>query len=221
MLHLATMHTASLPTHCRLCHTPSEKAYENTQFFECQMCKGLVRFPEFLLSREKEKARYDLHQNNPEDPGYRSFLTPIISLISEWQIPGDKGLDYGCGPGPVSLELLSQKNIDCVGYDPFFCAHEEVLNSCYDFVLCTETIEHFYHPDKEFQLLHRLLKPNGFLYLMTFFYDKNTLDFGKWYYKNDPTHVFIYQSQTLDYITQEFGFERVYHEGRIAVLQKK
>ncbi len=33
-----------------------------------------VRMRQAFLSAEDEKARYDLHQNNPNDEGYKQFL---------------------------------------------------------------------------------------------------------------------------------------------------
>ncbi len=49
---------------------------------------------------------------------------------------------------------------------------------------------------------------------MTHLYDEN-IDFEKWYYKNDPTHVFIYQEKTIEYIAKEFGFSSFCIENRL------
>jgi hypothetical protein len=35
----------------------------------------------------------------------------------------------------------------------------------------------------------------------------STIDFSKWWYKNDPTHVFIFQEKTFEYIKKEFDFK--------------
>ena len=49
---------------------------------------------------------------------------------------------------------------------------------------------------------------------MTDLYNEN-IDFHNWYYKNDPTHVFIYQMNTIHWLQQEFGFADVKIDGRL------
>ena len=64
---------------------------------------------------------------------------------------------------------------------------------------------------------HELLEQNekdGKLYCMTDLYDKS-INFHKWYYKNDSTHVFIYHKNTIHWIKEKFGFSNVTIEGRL------
>jgi hypothetical protein len=49
---------------------------------------------------------------------------------------------------------------------------------------------------------------------MTHLYDPS-IEFNSWYYKNDPTHVFIYQKETIEWIKQRFNFSSVAIEGRL------
>ena len=88
------------------------------------------------------------------------------------------------------------------------------MDEKYDYIACCEVIEHFYDPKKEFALLKKLLLKRGRLYCMTEIYDQN-IDFGSWYYKNDPTHVFIYHKRTIDWINTEFSFSDVNINGRL------
>ena len=67
-------------------------------------------------------------------------------------------------------------------------------------------IEHFYNPKKEFELLKSLLKKDGVLYLMTGIYSEE-IDFSKWWYKNDLTHVFIFTKETFSFIKEKFEFK--------------
>ena len=59
-----------------------------------------VQSADYLSARE-EQAEYDLHENSPDDPRYRNFLSqlfePVLAMIS----PGSYGLDFGSGPGPT------------------------------------------------------------------------------------------------------------------------
>ncbi len=52
---------------------------------------------------------------------------------------------------------------------------------------------------------------------MTDIYNKS-IDFHSWYYKNDNTHVFIYQKETFDWIKEHYGFSKVEIEGRLITL---
>jgi Methyltransferase domain len=63
-------------------------------------------------------------------------------------------------------------------------------------------MEHLHDPLKEFGLLKSLLKPQGKLYCMTHLYDES-IDFAKWYYKNDKTHVCIYQKETVKFLQEK------------------
>jgi len=170
--------------------------------------------------REKEKLRYEEHINNVEDKGYQKFVSPITLAILKDFFPVHKGLDFGAGTGPVIAKILTNNNYSIQLYDPFFHNHPELLNHKYNYIVCCEVMEHFYHPKKEFELLYNLLQPNGKLYCMTDLWDEN-IDFHKWYYKNDKTHVFIYTKDTIHWIQKEIGFSDVTIAGRLVTFYNK
>jgi len=157
------------------------------------------------LSLEREKARYETHNNDVHDPEYQRFVSPIVSSALRDLSPSHSGLDFGAGTGPVISKLLRDQGFNIVQYDPFFHDHPALLEDTYDYIVCCEVVEHFCLPSREFALLKRLLKPQGILYCMTELY-RQGIDFSNWYYINDPTHVFIYQSTTMEWIRQEYGF---------------
>ena len=50
---------------------------------------------------------------------------------------------------------------------------------------------------------------------------RDNIDFSKWWYKNDLTHVFIYSEKTFEWIKKEFGFENMFIEKNfIKFIQK-
>ncbi|MCL4857464.1 MAG: methyltransferase, partial [Flavobacteriales bacterium] len=57
----------------------------------------------------------------------------------------------------------------------------------------------------------------GKLICMTDIYNP-TIDFASWYYKNDPTHVFIYQKETFEWIKTTFNFSELTIEKRLVVF---
>ncbi|MFD1095467.1 class I SAM-dependent methyltransferase [Salegentibacter chungangensis] len=164
--------------------------------------------PEYFISPAKEKQRYEEHNNDVTDKRYQDFVSPITSAVINEFPETAMGLDYGCGTGPVAASELGKKNYQIILYDPYFRNDREALTKLYDFIICCEVMEHFQEPAKEFRKLFGLLKPGGKLYCKTALYSPE-IDFEKWYYKNDPTHVFLYTKKSLEIIRELFRFSDV------------
>lgn len=160
------------------------------------------------VSSAEEETRYKQHNNDVEDVHYQKFVSPITTAVLNDFTVNERGLDFGAGTGPVISKVLEDNGFKIVQYDPFFHKNPGLLNQSYHYIVCCEVIEHFHDPYEEFKLLKRLLLPNGKLYCMTNVY-RNPINFETWYYKNDPTHVFIYQEETMHYLAKEFNFSDV------------
>jgi len=172
-----------------------------------------------LPTPEEEKRRYEEHNNDVNDPKYQAFVSPITSGIFQEMTAEHSGLDFGSGTGPVVSKVLKDRGYNIREYDPFFASDPHSLKIRYDYIVCCEVIEHFHHPAVEFKQLHNLLNPGGPLYCMTHLYHPG-IDFNKWYYKNDPTHVFIYQKETLQWIKKTFRFTSLEIHNRMVVFTK-
>jgi SAM-dependent methyltransferase len=198
---------------CTLCFGES-KNFFNQKFYECQVCAGIFLSNKFYISEEAERLHYETHNNDIHDLRYQKFVSPITNQVSLNFKACHMGLDFGAGTGPVISKVLRDKGYQIVEYDPFFNSDTTLLDRQYDYIVCCEVMEHFHNPAKEFALLRSLLKPNGILYCMTECYDAS-IDFGSWYYKNDPTHVFFYQDKTLELMKSKYNFKEVKKEGRL------
>ncbi len=205
-----------MPNNCPLCNGASTVFYRYKQrlYHRCNNCQGIFVDAKLRLSGEAEMKRYNEHNNDVEDAGYQKFVSPIPTAIMCDYTKNHKGLDFGAGTAPVISKILNDNAYNIVQYDPFFHNYPKLLEHKYDYIACCEVIEHFNNPKKEFGLLKRLLQKGGKLYCMTDIYD-DTIDFHKWYYKNDRTHVFIYHNKTLQWIKDEFGFLGVTIKGRL------
>ena len=212
MLKLFTMNHTSNPL-CPLCGSPSEEFFQE-KFFICSNCTGIFLPKHLLLDSISERKRYETHNNDVNDIRYQTFVSPITKAILNEFSTEQIGLDFGAGTGPVISKILADNNYNIKQYDPFFHNFPALLNTKYDYIACCEVIEHFYDPLKEFKLLKNLLKNNGALFCMTAIYD-NSIDFTKWFYKDDPTHVFIYQKETLEWIQNNVGFSRIIIENKL------
>ncbi len=210
-----------MTTNCPLCSSIGTTFFkdEKQHFYLCRTCKGIYRNTSEYLNQTDEKERYQHHKNHIKDLGYIKFADPIISSVKKYFNKNHRGLDFGAGHTPVISEILKNVNYQVEIYDPLFFNNKKVLKNKYDFITCCEVIEHFYKPKKEFELLYNLLKPNGKLICMTLIYHKS-IDFENWFYKNDPTHVFLYQKETFLWIKNNFNFQNVKIDNRLITFTK-
>ncbi len=209
---------------CPLCEASNTDHYHQDNrrhYYQCQHCQLIFADPDSLLDSESEKEVYDQHENNSEDQGYRRFLSrvanPLLAKLPEGKAL--KGLDFGSGPGPTLSVMLEEAGHQVAIYDPYFAPNEQVLSQQYDFITCTEAIEHFYTPKKEWQLLLSMLKPGGWLGFMT----KLALDydaFARWHYKNDPTHVSFFSQATFQFLAQRDGLDVEFVGNDVILLRK-
>ncbi|WP_347259047.1 class I SAM-dependent methyltransferase [Methylocaldum sp.] len=90
----------------------------------------------------------------------------------------------------------------------------------YDFVTCTEVAEYFHQPSREFRRLDALLRPGGWLALMTCFQSDDTR-FADWHYRRDPTHVVFYREATLRRLAGRHGWHCEIPCPNVALMRKE
>ena len=168
---------------------------------------------EFLPDRDAERERYLQHNNRVDDPDYRAFLSRLWDRVRPLLAPGSVGLDYGSGPGPALLAMMREDGFDVRAFDPIFAPDLAALESTYDFVVCTETAEHFHRPGAEF------LRLDGLLAVMTSVID-DPAAFGDWHYRRDPTHVSFYGAETMVWIADRMGWRLSTPARDVAVFSK-
>ena len=193
---------------CAVCRSPRTRPFLEIgaqRYFRCERCAATLLDPACFLAPADERAHYDTHENDPADPGYRTFLSRLADPLLARLAPGQTGLDYGCGPGPALATMLREAGHTMATYDPFYDRNADALSAAYDFITCTETIEHFHRPNDEFRRLDGLLRPGGILAVMTMFQTDDGR-FAGWHYRKDPTHVVFYREQTLQVIAGDFGW---------------
>ncbi|OIQ19812.1 MAG: 2-polyprenyl-3-methyl-5-hydroxy-6-metoxy-1,4-benzoquinol methylase [Bacteriovorax sp. MedPE-SWde] len=209
---------------CTLCHSSNTVVYTQLpteQYFQCSDCSLIFQDPETYLDNVEEKARYETHENNPEDQGYRKFLSRVVDPLLERINKDDLGLDFGCGPGPTISVMLGEKGITVDNYDLYFMPETELVENKYDFITSTEVFEHFYKPGEEFEKVWSLLKPGGLLGVMTVFYPDSVEKFHSWWYKNDPTHVCFFSPEAFEFIAQKYGAKLEIIGDQVIFLRKE
>ena len=190
---------------CIVCHSPAIEnfgIFDSKHYWKCHYCEVKFLDKHHFLTRAEERKHYSTHDNRIDDPAYRHFLGKLKEPLTQLLLQGDVGLDYGCGSGPALADMFRKDGFEVDLYDPFFFPKRGVFNKKYDFITCTETVEHFHDPFQEFTKMDCLLKAGGTLGLMTCFSTSDEA-FEDWYYRRDPTHVVFYNEHTFKVISSQ------------------
>ena len=211
------------PKACVVCLAAGPRPFmevEGQGYWRCDVCEATFLDPGQRPTPEDEFAHYRHHENDPDDPRYRAFLSKLaVPLLTKLK-PGMSGLDYGCGPGPALAAMLEEAGLGMRLYDPFFRPGRDALQRTYDVITLSEVAEHFFDPAAEFAQLDRLLKPGGWLGMMTCF-QTDDARFANWHYRRDPTHVVFYRPATLQVIAEQQGWSCEIPCKDVALMQKR
>mgnify|MGYP000075434650 CR=1 FL=1 len=93
------------------------------------------------------------------------------------------------------------------------------LSGEYDFITATEVVEHLHRPAFELERLWSLLRPGGWLGIMTSRHD-SAQDFLTWHYRNDPSHVIFFSERTFGWLGDEWRTEPRFPAADVALMQK-
>lgn len=207
---------------CPLCHHTDTVFYHadtRRPYHQCRQCALVFVPPAWHLAPDAEKARYDLHNNDPDDPGYRRFLSQLLVPVCTQVARPARGLDFGCGPAPVLAALFTAAGYEMAIYDPFYAPDPTPLAETYDFVSASEVAEHLYAPGAVFAQLLALVRPGGWLAFMTGLVPGKDA-FAHWHYTFDPTHVCFFSRETFAWWARTTGCALRF-PGRNVILLRK
>lgn len=207
---------------CRLCGAGTLSSFQRVgslDYLRCRFCQGTLLARRHLPPLPTEEAHYRLHRNDVNDAGYRLFLERLVRPLAVRLEPGSIGLDYGCGPGPAGAAMLRERGHTVIEYDPLFAPAYDALDDRYDFVFCSEVVEHFHEPFSEFGRINSLLRPGGWLAIMTCFQTDDAA-FENWHYRRDPTHVAFYREHTFHVLARRFDWTIQVPARNVVLLRK-
>lgn len=204
---------------CRAGQTNFFVNVESRDYWRCDQCEATFLDPGQRPGPQAEKTEYDLHRNAAEDEGYRGFLSRLAEPLIARLPPNSEGLDYGCGPGPALARMLTDAGHRMATWDPIYAPNPSVFSHTYDFVTCTEVVEHMHRPADEFDRIDALLRPGGILGVMTTF-QTDDARFANWHYRRDPTHVVFYRESTLAFIADRIGWTMEAPRANVAIFHK-
>ncbi|WP_223670907.1 class I SAM-dependent methyltransferase [Kangiella shandongensis] len=208
---------------CPLCTSHHIEHYyrdKKRTYQRCLQCNLIFVPDEYHLAQAQEKQVYDFHENSLQDAGYRKFLDKLLAPLSQRLAPHARGLDFGCGPGPTIKPMMEEQGFSVNNYDIYYANNPAALSRHYDFITCTEAIEHFSRPGKELSRLDSLLESGGFLGIMT--KRATTKDaFSQWHYKNDPTHICFFSEATFRWLADWLNYDVDFPGNDTVILQKR
>ncbi|MDR5867508.1 class I SAM-dependent methyltransferase [Halomonas koreensis] len=211
-----------MPT-CPLCASPHPVAYHRDarrDYLQCRQCELVFVPAEQRLGPDEEKAVYDRHENSPDDPGYRRFLSRLFEPLAARLPPGARGLDFGAGPGPTLSVMFEEVGHPMAIYDPFYAPDRRALAARYDFITATEVVEHLFAPGAELERLAGLLAPGGWLGLMTKRV-RSAEAFAGWHYILDPTHVCFFSEASFRWLAARLDMAVSFPSDDVALLQRR
>lgn len=188
--------------------------------FHCRNCDLIFKDPQSYLNWDDQRDRYDLHENNIENPGYVEFFEQLMKPLRPFLKSSQSALDWGSGPGesPVLAQLLGREGLKVDIYDPIY--QPVVPSGHYDVITSTEVVEHFQNPRGSFREILSHMRPGGVFAGLTQFHSGPGM-FSNWWYVKDPTHVVFYSERTLQWVAGEFGLEVLYLQHPVFVFRKR
>jgi SAM-dependent methyltransferase len=198
---------------CKICGSDTRLIYDkqfDINYYNCPKCEFIQMEDQAIISFDKERAVYDLHENSFENEGYvnmfREFLNRGVVPFKE----EGKLLDFGSGPEPVLVKLIEKEyEYEVVYYDLHYQPEKIYEGKVFDVITSTEVVEHLSDPMTVFELFHNLLDKGGIISFMTLLHNNDPEWFLKWWYRRDETHTSFFTEETIAYIAKEIGFDKI------------
>lgn len=188
-------------------------------YWRCPRCLVTFLDPRQRLALADEHDHYRLHRNDPDDPRYRRFLQPLATQLLQRLPLASHGLDFGCGPGSALAAMLREAGQRVALYDPLFAENPAALQCQYDFIACSEVVEHLHQPAAVFAQFNQMLKPGAWLGIMTGLLSDDGA-FARWHYRRDPTHVVFYRGTTFAHLARRYAWRCELPCANVVMLQK-
>jgi len=191
------------------------------KYYYCPLCEYIFKSPECYQSIEAQKARYDLHENNENDPGYEAYFKRFLDFVLPLVGKPTTALDFGCGRSSLLAKLLGRKGIACDYCDPLYHPGNLDDSKKYQLIVSTEVFEHLHDPKEVFEDLLARVENGGYLAIQTQFHPNEIEQFKKWYYHQDPTHIVFFRAKTFKVLCEIYNCKFVGDNGKnMVVIQK-
>ncbi len=182
-------------------------------YHSCPSCGYIFKSPEHHHDLFAQKARYDLHENDPDDPSYRAYFQRFLDYVLPLVPAGGRALDFGCGASDLLASMLAEAGYTVDRYDPIYYPDSAYASQTYDLIVSTEVFEHLDDPFNTLRHLTERLTPTAHLALQTQFLPDTHEAFLDWYYRLDPTHIGFFTPRTFVVMGEQLGLRVVGEDG--------
>ncbi len=175
------------------------------------------------------KYRQYWDKENPDQQAITKSSIIKVDFVLQTK-SNEQLLDAGCGSGLLTEWLRNNKGYDVTGVDasdeagklcsthniPFKRVNLETdklpfLDKSFDVATCFELIEHIRNPENLLKEIHRVLRPDGILYISTpniawwYLRLKLLLGVGVWDF-HDSDHIRFFTPQLLEECLNDYSF---------------
>ena len=154
------------------------------------------------------KKKYDRRKNNRITMKERELETysSLLYFCTRKNIKGGTLLDTGSADGAFE-EACKKNNVNCTSVDISTGINFEIdsfpfQGDTFDYINSNSVIEHLYNPTNYLNEIHRILKPGGYLFVVTPHWPYAWREFYNTY-----THVRPYSYKSLNEVLIAHGFQ--------------
>jgi len=209
---------------CHICNKDTKSFLHkktNITYYHCASCEYIFKSPECYQDLKTQKERYNLHENNEEDEGYRAYFKRFLDFVLIYANNAKIALDFGCGCTSLLSKLLEKEGVSCDYFDPIYYPNTLDDGKKYDLIVSTEVFEHLHNPKDVFESLLKRLNSGGYLAIQTEFHSNEKASFEKWWYHSDTTHIVFFRPKTFKVLCCNYDCRYISDNGKnIVVLQK-
>lgn len=209
---------------CHICTKSCESfVHKKTKltYYHCNSCEYIFKSPEYYQDLELQKERYNLHENNEEDEGYRAYFQRFLNFVFSHVDEPKRALDFGCGRTALLATLLEEHGVRCDYYDPIYYPQNLKDTKKFDLIVSTEVFEHLHQPKEVLADLIMRLNKDGYLAIQTEFHTNDRIDFQNWWYPQDCTHIVFFRAKTFLQLSTIFGLKYIADNGKNMVILQK
>ncbi len=219
-----------MPAACIVCSTKVDKKIaelDHYSILKCPECS--LRFLDPMPSAECLTEFYSSHENfshyaKVADRKLRSGSAKIKRLMKYNR--GRTFIDIGCSTG-ANVEAARRLGFDATGIDlcqesinfaqknfpaaKFKLGTVESLDEKFDFVFCTEVLEHVTKPHEFIESIAQIMNSGAILYMTTpdAGHFRVPRDFARWKHVHAPDHLAYYQLPTIKRLLEGHGIKLI------------
>ena len=201
-----------------------KKLSKRFSFFQCANCNSFVRTPQDHFSGQDQANLYSDFQDRAKNLLFARIAKKRFDLVRRY-VENGKLLEIGCATGEFT-KVASLCGFDVLGIDTssnyIKFAKEQGLNVKlgsvedvqlgtikFDAIAAFHLLEHLSDPRRFLQSLSRLVKANGFIFIITPNLDSFTDRLFGWHHPKylQQDHVIIYSKDGMQKFFSDSGFE--------------